>query len=371
MSTFEILCEHCGSRYALPKHLRDPLRGRTVTCSVCTRAWIPLTDDGALLGTETAGPAAGAPVALHPYLQSNPWAQLGDTAATPPAGFDSRPTMPVEPVATAAGTVSLRLSATGPEFEVRAIYDLGAHSFLIGRSGAHLELPQATDLPGRAIRIRRANGGLDFEGVDGYLIPIGPVSVAAGRIEPGARLELTLGPYSLTLESTTTPGSAIAMLEQEPNPQTAGYLWQQTAGDEPSQTAAPPAPAPAVDVNETVRDLGALGIDTRRFSNPIDSLDVGLVGIEPPFEGDAFRITKSPVVVGRSAVDIVLADSRVSGKHAQIEVLGFDQYSLHDLASTNGTTVNEHPVSTSRLKNNDVIGFGGVRLRFVARPKKK
>ena len=78
-----------------------------------------------------------------------------------------------------------------------------------------------------------------------------------------------------------------------------------------------------------------------------------------------------PALVGRTSGDVLIKDSRVSGKHAQIDVLGFEQYSIKDLASTNGTTVNDRPASITRLKDGDVIAFGGVRLQFVARPKKK
>jgi pSer/pThr/pTyr-binding forkhead associated (FHA) protein len=42
-------------------------------------------------------------------------------------------------------------------------------------------------------------------------------------------------------------------------------------------------------------------------------------------------------------------------------------YALKDLASTNGTTINGRPISVASLKNGDVISFGGVDFRFVAR----
>jgi pSer/pThr/pTyr-binding forkhead associated (FHA) protein len=124
-------------------------------------------------------------------------------------------------------------------------------------------------------------------------------------------------------------------------------------------------------MSQTVRGLAALGFDARRLSNPLDDLDVGFLGMDPPVQGETFWFKKSPTLVGRTAGDIVIADTRVSGKHAQIDVLGPDQYALKDLASTNGTTVNERPASITRLKDGDVVAFGGVRLQFLARPKKK
>jgi pSer/pThr/pTyr-binding forkhead associated (FHA) protein len=124
-------------------------------------------------------------------------------------------------------------------------------------------------------------------------------------------------------------------------------------------------------MSETVRGLGALGFDTRRFANPLDELDVGLLGLDAPVQGESFWFKKSPTLVGRTSGDVLIGDSRVSGKHAQIDVLGLDQYSIKDLASTNGTTVNDRPASTTRLKDGDIVAFGGVRLKFVVHAKKR
>jgi pSer/pThr/pTyr-binding forkhead associated (FHA) protein len=108
-----------------------------------------------------------------------------------------------------------------------------------------------------------------------------------------------------------------------------------------------------------------------KYSDPLSSVDVGLVHLDPPLQGEALWIKKSPTLIGRTSGDIVLADPRVSGKHAQIDVLGVDQYSIKDLASTNGTAVNDRPASTTRLKDGDIVSFGGVRLQFLARPKRR
>ena len=58
-----------------------------------------------------------------------------------------------------------------------------------------------------------------------------------------------------------------------------------------------------------------------------------------------------------------LVDNRVSRRHAQIEIVA-GRCVLNDLASTNGTTVNGAPVSQQVLHDGDVIGIGGVELRF-------
>lgn len=68
-------------------------------------------------------------------------------------------------------------------------------------------------------------------------------------------------------------------------------------------------------------------------------------------------------IVGREA-DVMLADSKVSRKHARI-VLGEGEITLEDLGSTNGTTVNGDkltPGETRPLQQGDRVAFGGLEL---------
>ena len=71
-----------------------------------------------------------------------------------------------------------------------------------------------------------------------------------------------------------------------------------------------------------------------------------------------------PVIVGRSpGADIVIAAGYVSGRHARFTLMGQNLF-VEDLDSTNGTTVNGHPVHDPvALKNNDVISVGDVAIR--------
>jgi hypothetical protein len=329
------------------------------------REWTPVPRDPSAW---TSGIAAPAP-ALHAFLVSNPYAApLGASPPTTPIPDFGLRTQAVR-VGEGART-NLRVVASGPGLELDAVFELGALGFLIGGHGTHLELPHAHTLPDRAIRVAAEGGGFRFEGLDGYLIPIGPVSVAAGRIEASSKLDLVLDPYRITLEPTAERGGPIRNLDDAP------AAAPPPAPSAPAPAAPPPAPAAPVaptggDMSQTVRGLAAFGFDARRFSNPLEDLDVGLIGMDPPIQGETFWFKKSPILVGRSAGDILIPDTRVSGKHAQIDVLGVEQYALKDLASTNGTTVNERPASITRLKDGDVVAFGGVRLQFVARPKKK
>ncbi|WP_309113946.1 FHA domain-containing protein [Saccharothrix sp.] len=91
-----------------------------------------------------------------------------------------------------------------------------------------------------------------------------------------------------------------------------------------------------------------------------------LVVVRPAsLRGSAFVVAADRAVVGRAGgVDIRIPDRSVSSCHAAIVRRG-GRVVVEDLGSTNGTAVNGTTVSTARpLNNGDVIGFGGVELRF-------
>jgi two-component system cell cycle response regulator len=78
--------------------------------------------------------------------------------------------------------------------------------------------------------------------------------------------------------------------------------------------------------------------------------------------------TRRPVdrslVIGRDPdVDLVLSDALVSSRHALLEDRG-DSWTLVDLGSTNGTTVNGEKGSEFVLHEGDKIVFGSTVVRF-------
>jgi len=171
-----------------------------------------------------------------------------------------------------------------------------------------------------------------------------------------------------------------------------GTVERPVPAGQPAPAAPPPpaapAPPPAKDdwalpperplvpnlgggpVEGTVLNLAAPGRGMQSASaSPLRGLQVGLLGTSGKFAGKSFRISKTPTLVGRTTGDLVLHDDQISGRHAQLDVLGLDHASLKDLASTNGTTINGRPISTASIKHGDLIGFGGVEFRFVLRPE--
>ncbi len=80
--------------------------------------------------------------------------------------------------------------------------------------------------------------------------------------------------------------------------------------------------------------------------------------------GKTFTFTKKQVIVGRIDTDLVLADRDVSRKHLLIERQEDQQILLRDLASSNGTFVNDQRVSNCVLASGDRIRVGGTTLVY-------
>lgn len=83
--------------------------------------------------------------------------------------------------------------------------------------------------------------------------------------------------------------------------------------------------------------------------------------------GKTFALSAGGVyLIGREQADIVVADDKVSRKHAEIGLYGPEAYVLRDLASTNGTWVNDRRVSEKcKLTNGDRIRVGDSVLLFT------
>ncbi len=358
--TFTIRCPSCQAEYAIPASIHEGLKGKSVTCESCAEPWVPLPASGLL--AKLRGKPRELGIDLTPY-------QLGAedlfSLSGPDPGSDSTAELSSELLAEPARTAvsppsSLRIFAYGPDLEHSGVYDLGRRSFLIGRRGCHLDLAQAS-IPDRAIRIRAGEKGLGFEGIGDFSVPLDTISIQAGQIKPGSSLTLRLDPYQVVLETSDAPGEAIADLEKLA-PKTAPFP-QPDIRDQLAPVAR------SASLEQTTLDLGASTYASRSRS-PAQGVDIALIGIEGPYKGRSFRVRKSLILVGRTAGDLVIPDELVSAKHAQLEVLGPGEYALKDFASTNGTTVNDRPISVTRLRNGDVIAFGGVKFKFVAKPNR-
>jgi pSer/pThr/pTyr-binding forkhead associated (FHA) protein len=106
---------------------------------------------------------------------------------------------------------------------------------------------------------------------------------------------------------------------------------------------------------------------TMVLSGPVGSecIVAWLVVATGPCRGKDFRLPGGTVRIGLDpGCDICLAgDTYVSTCHAEISFRQ-GQYEVHDLASTNGTYVNEARVGEAILQDNDRLRVGVTQLVF-------
>ena len=78
-----------------------------------------------------------------------------------------------------------------------------------------------------------------------------------------------------------------------------------------------------------------------------------------------YPLNKERMTIGRKAHnDIAIDNLAVSGEHAAIVTILHDSF-LEDLDSTNGLEVNGKPTKKHFLQNNDVIGIGKYKLKYI------
>lgn len=90
-----------------------------------------------------------------------------------------------------------------------------------------------------------------------------------------------------------------------------------------------------------------------------------LIGMSGTAKGQKFEINKDRTTIGRADNnDIIVQDEAVSSQHCYISRRG-DRFILHDLNSTNGTSLNLQPVLTEAvLQSKQVIQVGASELMF-------
>lgn len=73
----------------------------------------------------------------------------------------------------------------------------------------------------------------------------------------------------------------------------------------------------------------------------------------------------SRIYIGREDSQLILQDIEVSRKHAYLERMESNQVVVFDLASANGTFVNDKRIAQKVLSKNDIIRVGKTRITFL------
>ena len=89
-----------------------------------------------------------------------------------------------------------------------------------------------------------------------------------------------------------------------------------------------------------------------------------LIVLSEQLRGKSFELTKDLHTVGRSDErDICIKDPTISTYHCEF-IRNGNSYTLRDNNSTNGTRVNNVPVSEQALQNSDILQIGGVEILY-------
>lgn len=81
-------------------------------------------------------------------------------------------------------------------------------------------------------------------------------------------------------------------------------------------------------------------------------------------EGQSFPLTKSKSIVGRgSQCDITIPGTHLSRQHAELTIQG-NRLQIKDLASANGTFINDRPITDGMAKAGDQIRFDVYSFRL-------
>jgi len=109
------------------------------------------------------------------------------------------------------------------------------------------------------------------------------------------------------------------------------------------------------------------GHERRKSAGPLRlPLDrkISLAVIAGPDAGRMYAIEKPRILIGREDVDLALDDPEISRHHAAIEVRD-EEILLLDLGSTNGTFVDDQPVTQAALENQGEFTVGGSTLMLI------
>ena len=234
------------------------------------------------------------------------------------------------------------------------LLEVGAHRFLF-------ELAEATSTPGEQDdpllhHVSRSALELENEASEAKAISF--------------HLEVPFTPKKDNASSTPRPAAATAPptrpLEQELLRDQTGFASQSPRERPGTVPASPTLP----DGSEAWQETQALEPAPLSSSAQTGNRGSLLVICNGELEGKSFLLDRAVLTVGRgSESDIVIHDASISRRHAQFLQQANGDY-VQDLASRNGTKVNDEPLDAPRLlQKGDIICLGTIYLEYTFVPE--
>lgn len=140
-----------------------------------------------------------------------------------------------------------------------------------------------------------------------------------------------------------------------------------TTGPAPPPAGGTPFPASGSPFPPASAPAGPQTVLLRQPTTP--TVLAWLVIIKGPDTGHMFQLSPEPAVIGRDgACDIIVDDSAASRRHAKLRmVVGDDKlphFLVHDLASGNGTLLNDEEMLKGELRDGDTLTVGSTEMVF-------
>lgn len=96
------------------------------------------------------------------------------------------------------------------------------------------------------------------------------------------------------------------------------------------------------------------------------SIHVVLEVTDGPDKGRKFKVVNRSTTVGRAGdCDFSISDPTLSKRHFQIEIHNKDKMTVKDLASSNGTRLNDRYVSAVKIRHGDIVKTGDTVIKIL------
>jgi pSer/pThr/pTyr-binding forkhead associated (FHA) protein len=256
-----------------------------------------------------------------------------------------------------------------------AIYELTADAYTIGRGAKNDIVIRDNDVSREHCRLTRLMGDYEVQDTNsttGTYVN-GQRVVTKFLLQHGSILELgDMVTFDVErVEAAEAPAPSAPMESAAPLP---------PAPESEALSAAPPATTPPPEAQPDPTPISALdGSAPRalavtedmptqgRTPDQVIDFRASLIMTHGPQPGQTFPLVDLIITVGRDlANDIVIQDPEISRRHARMRRWKHG-YSIEDVGSTNGTSVNGQPITEPRLlRPNDRLKVGtNVQFQYV------